>query len=324
MAELIWDEVGERTYETGLDRGVLYLPDGSAVPWNGLTSVIEAFDREVAPVYFDGMKINDLVTLGDFAATMKAVTYPKEFDELEGLGNPKHGIFLGDQKPKLFGLCYRVQKGNDLEGEAMGHKIHVLYNVTAIPNEKTYATLGQDPSLVEFEWNLTAVPEEAPGYRPTAHFIIETAKTDPWLLEEIESMLYGSSTASAALIPMQDLVSYIFNWFRIKITDNGDGTWTATTQRDGFISFGADDFFQIVGANAWYLDEFTYRISDTESIFDVPQIKIVDLGDGTWVAVTENDQLFSVDEDGIFEILNANAIFINADEYEVSDTTDEN
>ncbi len=109
---MVWDRVGDRVYETGLDKGVLYLPDGSAVPWNGLTAIIEQFNKESSSVYYDGMKISDLVVLGEFAASMKAVTYPDEFVELEGLGSPRGGLFFGDQRPQTFGLCYRTQIGN--------------------------------------------------------------------------------------------------------------------------------------------------------------------------------------------------------------------
>ena len=136
MPILEWDKVGERYYETGIDRGVLYMPDGSAVPWNGLTSVIEHFDKSTSPVYYDGMKISDLVSLGDFSATMKAVTYPEEFVEIEGSAKLRNGLFVGDQPPQTFCLCYRTKIGNDVDGVDSGYKIHLIYNLTAIPSDK--------------------------------------------------------------------------------------------------------------------------------------------------------------------------------------------
>lgn len=323
MPQLVWDKVGERVHETGLDRGVLYLPDGSAVAWNGLTSVIEHITNESTPVYFDGRKVNQLVVLGDFEASMKAITYPEEFAEFEAVGSTKPGISYGDQPPKMFGLCYRVQVGDDLSGPASAHKIHLIYNVIAVPKDKTYATLKNDPSLVEFEWDLAAIPEEIDGFRPTAHFVIDSRDVDPWLFQELEEMLYGSSTAEAALIPMQDLLTYLNTWFRIQIIDNGDGTWTAISRRDELIQFGLEGFFTIFQANAIFLDEFTYEISDTETIADVPQIKFVDNGDGTWTAVTDQDSLFSITGTGDeqeFQITNAEAVFVNADEWRVEDT----
>ena len=321
MPEIVWNKVGDRSYESGLDRGVLYLPDGSAVPWNGLTSVIEKFDKTTAAVYYDGMKISDAVILGDFAATMKAVTYPDEFVELEGVGSLRHGVFLGDQAPKSFGLCYRTQVGNDLEGDT-GYKIHILYNVTAIPHDKTYASLSDAPSLVEFEWDIVAVPEEVAGFRPTAHIVINSLETDPWLMEDLNEKLYGSGTVEASLIPMPDLITFMREWYRVKITDNGDGTWTAISQRDGFISFldGLDTIFQIVEINAIYLDDITFQISDTIDVSDVPQIRIVWHPDGTWSAVTDGDGLIIMTNPTTFEILNANATFLGDGMYRISDT----
>lgn len=321
MPVLVWDKVDDRIYQTGLDKGVLYLPNGSAVPWNGLTSIIEKFDRETSPVYYDGMKVTDLIVLGDFSATMKAVTYPEEFTEVEGLVETRPGAFFGDQKPQSFGLCYRTQIGNALAGDVIGYKIHILYNLTAIPSEKTYASVTSDPSLVEFEWNITAVPEELPGLRPTAHIIIDSRTFDPWLLEELEAMLYGNSMANAALIPMVDLVTYINEWARVKIIDNGDGTWTATSTRVGFIDVNEiTGFFTILNANAVYLDDVTYMISDTRDISDLPEIKIVDNGDGTWIASTDQDNLIVMISETEFEIRNATADFLGPDSYVITDT----
>lgn len=321
MPVLIWDKVGERVYEAGLDKGVLYLPDGSAVPWNGLVSVIEGFDKSVSPVYYDGMKINDSVTFGDFSATVKAVTYPEEFNEIEGLGQVKRGLFYADQPPKSFGLCYRAKIGNDVEGDSVGHKIHILYNLTAIPKEKTYASLSLDPSLIEFEWEITAVPEEIPGFRPTGHIIIDSRKIDPWLLEELEEKLYGGTIAVASLIPMNELVTFISEWYRVKIIDNGDGTWTAISMRDGFISLDVvNDLFTITHVNAVYLNATTYQISDTLDVSDVPQISITDNGDGTWSASTDQDGLIIMLDADTFEILNANAVSLGPNSYLISDT----
>lgn len=323
MTKLVWDRVGDRVYESGLDKGVLYLPDGSAVPWNGLTSIIESFDKESSPVYYDGMKIQDLVVLGDFSATMKAVTYPNEFTDLEGFGEVKRGLFYADQSPKTFGLCYRTKVGNDLVGEDAGYKIHVLYNVTAIPNDKNYATTSDQLSLVEFEWNITAVPEEIPGFRPTAHIILDSTEIDPWLLEELEEMLYGATIADAALIPMSELVVLIQNWFRVQIIDNEDGTWTAIEHRPGFIHVDPDRSFSIVGVNAVYLDDVTYLLSDTADISEVPQIKINDNLNGTWTATTDHAELIIEIDEKTVEIRNANVVFLNPTVYQISDTTED-
>jgi len=324
MPILAWDTVGDRQYETGLDRGVLYLSDGSAVPWNGLTSVIEEFDKTTSPVYYDGMKINELVTLGDFAATMKAFTYPDEFIEIEGIAQLRPGLFVGDQAPQTFGLSYRTLAGNDVDGDPSSYKIHLIYNLIAIPSSKTQVTMADVASPVEFEWKITAIPEDIPGVRPTAHIIIDSDTTDPWLMEELEEILYGSSNAIAALLPMKDFVSYIAEWYRVKITDNLDGTWTATSKRDGFIDFPFPttdySYFEITGVNVLYLDTDTFQITDTTDISQVPLILIVDNGDGTWIASTDDPSLIQIDDYGQFIIASANSVDIGTDAYQISDT----
>lgn len=263
MPTLIWDKVGDRSYESGLDKGVLYLPNGSAVPWNGLVSVTEKFDRNTSPVYYDGMKINDLVTLGDFSATMKAITYPDEFIEIEGQVKARTGLFLGNQKPQAFGLSYRTQIGNDVAGDQVSYKIHVLYNLIAVPNDKSYASKTESTNLMEFEWDITGIPEEFDGYRPTAEIIIHSAEIEPWLLTGVEAMLYGDATTTAFLPPMFDLITYLTGTYLIDIVDNGDGTWTATSPNPALVQIISTDLFQITSNDMVYLDASTYVISST-------------------------------------------------------------
>ena len=263
MPVLQWDAAGDRIYESGLDHGVLYLEDGSAVPWNGLTAVTESFDKTTSPIYFDGSKVNDLVTLGDFQASLKAITYPDEFLRFEGIGNALEGVQFSDQKPKTFALSYRTQIGSDVEASGEGYKIHVLYNVTAIPSNKDYASFSSDPTLTEFEWTITAVPEEVPGFRPTAHIIFDSRYIDPDLLADIELLLYGGVTANAALPAFADLIELLFGFYRVEIVDNKDGTWTANTIFEGYISMLSEEEFQIDNVDATYLDADTYEISST-------------------------------------------------------------
>lgn len=263
---MTWDEAEKRMYETGLDRGVLYIPDGPAVPWNGLTAIVEKFEQEKQSVYYDGMKINELVALGDFAATMKAVTYPDEFTEIEGMAAANPGMFLGNQSPKSFALSYRTKIGSAIEGHDAGYKIHILYNVTAIPSERTYASLTDQPTLVEFEWDITAIPEEVPGFRPTAHIIINSIDFDVTLLGLLEDMIYGKTGTPAYLLPMADLINYLNQYFRVRLVDNGDGTWSAFSSDPSMpITFLDTDEFQITGLTGSYLDADTYIISSTTS-----------------------------------------------------------
>jgi len=321
---ITWDKVGSKTYESGLDRGVLYLPDGSAVPWNGLTAVDEDTEVSLEAIYYDGVKINDLSNFGEFSASMKALTYPDELIDLEGAIEIRPGFFVGGQKPQLFGLCYRTMVGNDIAGESVKYKIHLIYNVTAIPSTKSYSTLTDTISPIEFEWKITAIPEDIPGVRPTAHVVIDSDTTDPWLLEELEQMLYGDNGALAALLPMEDLFNYISEWYRIKITDNLDGTWTASTRRDGSISYpwpGDYTYFEIIDTNVSWIDEDTFVITDTVDITQVPEIQITDNSDGTWTAVSDNSTVISIDSiTQEFLINDANFEELGNSEYQIKDT----
>jgi hypothetical protein len=319
MPVLIWDSIGGKVFESGLDRGVLYLPDGSAVPWNGLTSVDEHVNASVETIYYDGQKISELVSLGEFSASMKALTYPDEFVELEGVLDLKNGLFANQQQPRRFSLCYRTRVGNDLNLEA-GYKIHLIYNVLAIPSDKSYSSLGSDVRPVEFEWTITAIPENVPGLRPTSHITIDSQKTDPLLLAEIEAMLYGSTHSNAALIPMDEFVAYITEWYRIKIIDHHDGTWSAVTRLDSDIEIEPDLYFEIFHCNARFIDEDTFIISDAMDIEDIPELLITDDGNGAWSASTSEEGLISIEPDGFFQITDANAVFITPDEYEISNT----
>lgn len=271
MSILVWDKIGDRTYETGLDRGVLFLPDGSAVPWNGLTSIVEKFNKDTSSVYYDGIKISDMVSLGDFSATMKAVTYPDEFVELEGFGFLRKGMVLGDQMPQTFSLSYRTRIANDDEGDVAGYKIHIIYNLTAIPNDRTHESVTADPNALEFEWDISAIPEEIPGFRPTAQVVLSSIDLEPGLLTFIEEKLYGSETVEASLISITDLISYMFTWARIEIVDNSDGTWTAMCLFDEDLDFDLTDvgLFTLMNANVNFIDLQTYELSNTVNTSDI-------------------------------------------------------
>jgi hypothetical protein len=321
MATLQWDQVGDRVYENGLDRGVLYLPDGSGVVWNGLTEVQQKFDQKTTPVYFDGRKINDLVTLGTFTASMKAITYPDEFVEVEGLAALRPGLYLGDQPLKTFGLCYRTHTGNDFDG-IDGYKLHVVYNLTAIPSDTSYTSLSDSPELVEFEWDLTSIPADTPGFRETSHLIVDSRSVDPWLLADIEDILYGDSDADAALLPIDDLIAYLDEWFRLQIVDHGNGTWSAIEYKEGTnIIFLPDGEFEIINCNAIYtVEDVEFIISDTLDVADIPTIDITDHNNGTWTAQTSVDALIEMIEPDLFAIHDANVFWVNEFTYQISDT----
>lgn len=263
MTAVTWDEVGTRFYETGIDRCVLYVNGGTAVAWNGLTSINEnSAGGAVNPVYFDGVKVTDEIIPGDFSGTLTAYTYPDEFFECEGLQSVGNGLYAADQKPTRFGLTYRTMIGSDTEGDTQDYKIHVLYNLVAVPSAKSRQSMTETTDPIEFEWTITGVPAEVPGLRPSVHLIFDTRQMSPLLISDIENTLYGNPINDGELPSMSTLTSFVGAWVIIRITDNLDGTWTAEGPDDLITMLDATTF-QIIQANAEFLDSNTYMISDT-------------------------------------------------------------
>jgi hypothetical protein len=213
MTEIKWDEVGARRYETGVDRGVLYLPAGTAVPWNGLTAITENVERDVKSYYIDGVKYLDQQVPDAYSAKLEALTYPDEFDELLGVSEFGPGVFLHDQPGKSFGLSYRTLVGNDVEGTEFGYKLHILYNLTASASGTAMSTLGDTVSPATFSWSLTGVPPAMSGARPTCHISLHSAGIDPGLLSTIEDLLYGTATVDPALPDLVALLALVEGFY---------------------------------------------------------------------------------------------------------------
>lgn len=264
MTQLTWDQVGERRFEAGLDRGVLYLPDSGGVAWSGLTGIDENTEDTSTPYYLDGVRYLNVESLGDFKATLRALTYPDEFEPFIGIGSIGNGLLAHDQPPKRFGLSYRTKIGDDLNGSEAGYKIHILYNVSAVPSSNAYQSLGAQIAPVEFSWALSTTPQRTDRYRPTAHIVIDSTEIDPDVLGGLESILYGTETTDPSLPSLPEFISLLETWESITITDNGDGTWTATSVGpDDLIVMLDDTTFQINKVDATYSDEDTYDISTT-------------------------------------------------------------
>lgn len=198
MAKLKWDQTGERLYETGCDRGVLFPVAtggtyGSGVAWNGLSSVNQSpSGAEATAVYADNIKYLDLMSAETFGATVEAYTYPDEFAECDGSATIAQGVTAGQQTRKMFGLSYRTLIGNDTEGTDHGYKIHLVYGAKAAPSERSYSTVNDSPEAATLSWELTTTPVDVPGFKPTAHLEIDSTKADPTKLEALEKILYGS------------------------------------------------------------------------------------------------------------------------------------
>lgn len=271
MAKLVWDTPAERFYGLGIEKGVLYLPEGGAVVWNGLTANDESFDSDkTIPVYYVGVKINDVAPDGDYKSTLTAFTYPDEFVEIEGIVEQGSAIFTADQQRHRFGLSYQTRVGSAID-EDLGYQIHILYNLSATPSDVTYDSLSSDSSPIEFQWDLSAIPPpgvdviDMPGYKPTAHVILDSRFMDPTYLEYIEMMLYGTDEAEPEL-PSQE---WLLEWAWIRVVDNLDGTATASSPIDGLITFPEETTVTITEANVVYLDAETFMLSDTWAATDV-------------------------------------------------------
>lgn len=212
---LAWDQVGEREYETGVDRGVLYLSDGAGVydngyAWNGLTTVTESpSGAESNKQYADNTVYLNLISAEQFGATIEAFTYPDEFGECDGTAEPSPGVRVGQQGRRPFGLCYRTLLGNDVDGPDAGYKLHLVYGAQAAPSEKAYATVNDTPEALTFSWEISTTPVNATGLKPTASITIDSTKVAPASLTALEDMLYGTAGGDPRL-PLPDEVIELF------------------------------------------------------------------------------------------------------------------
>lgn len=212
--KLIWDKTGERLYETGVDKGVLYPQSEGAylkgVAWNGLINVNEnPSGAEATPLYADNIKYLNLMSAEEFGATVEAYMYPAEFGECNGEAELTTGVSIGQQKRKAFGLSYQTKIGSDTDNE-LGYKIHLVYGALAAPSEKAYATINDSPEAITFSWELSTTPVEVTGFKPTATLVIDSTKVTAEKMAAIEAILYGTENAEARL-PLPDEVLSIIN-----------------------------------------------------------------------------------------------------------------
>lgn len=215
-APLEWDKTGERFYETGVEKGVLWVWDSTnnkwadGVAWNGLTNVSEKpSGAEATPLYADNIKYLNLLSNEEFAATIEAYTYPDEFAECDGSVDIGEGVVIGQQKRKKFCFSYQTKIGNDVDGNDKGVKYHVIYNCLAAPTEKGYETINDSPEAITFSWEVSTTPIEVSGYKPTAIVTIDSTKLTSAQKTALEAALYGSSSANSALKTPTELVALI-------------------------------------------------------------------------------------------------------------------
>lgn len=215
MAKLVWDEVGKRIYETGVDKGVLYVQDeegayGKGVAWNGLTAVNEApSGAEPTPLYADNIKYLELTSKEEYGATIEAYTYPDEFEACDGSAELGAGVVIGQQSRKVFGLCYRTVKGNDVKNNDYGYKIHLVYGCKAKPAQKNYQTINDSPEAITFSWEVSTTPVEVEGFKPTATVTIDSTKVTAQKLKAIEDALYGTESVEPKLLLPSEILAIV-------------------------------------------------------------------------------------------------------------------
>lgn len=213
MPRLQWDQTGERLYETGIRHGVLYPMDSTGaypegVAWNGLTQVQETPDgAEPTDLWADDIKYLSLRSAETFGGTIEAYTYPDEWAECDGSKVPVSGVTVGQQPRKSFGLCYRTVLGNDVDTNDYGYKLHLVYNCTASPSERSYETINDSPDAITFSWEFESTPVNITvidNYKATSLITIDSTKVDAAKLKSLENVLYGES--GKAKLPSPDEV----------------------------------------------------------------------------------------------------------------------
>jgi hypothetical protein len=214
MSKLVWDQTGERLYETGVKNGVLYPQDDAGaypkgVAWNGLTAVTESpSGAEPSPLYADDIKYLNLVSAEELGLTIEAYMYPDEFAVCDGSAELVSGVYLGQQNRKPFGMSYKTTIGNDVKSNDYGYKLHLIYGALAAPSEKAYATINDSPEAITFSWECSTTPVAVNGFKPTASLTIDSTKVNAEKLAALEAILYGSDDVEARL-PLPDEVATI-------------------------------------------------------------------------------------------------------------------
>lgn len=197
-----WDVTGEKTYETGVDHGVLYTVDENGAysigyAWNGLSAVTESpSGAEANAIYADNIKYLNLYSAEEFGATIEAYTYPPAFAECDGSASIATGVMIGQQTRKTFGLCYRTKYGNDVAGEDYGYKLHFIYGAKASPSERNYQTINDSPEAIAFSWEITTTPVNVTGFMPTSYLVIDSTTADATKLAALEAILYGTAATT--------------------------------------------------------------------------------------------------------------------------------
>lgn len=208
MSKLVWDLIGDRQYETGVDKVALFVQEAGAYPkgvaWSGVTAITESpSGAEPTPLYADNIKYLNLISAEELALSIEAYSSPEEFDACDGTASPVAGLNIGQQDRKTFGLVYRTIVGNDTEMNSHGYKLHLVYGCMAAPSEKAHNTVNDSPEATTLSWEVSTTPVNVTGYKPTSSLEINSTKVDKSKLTALEAILFGSDDVEARL-PLPD------------------------------------------------------------------------------------------------------------------------
>lgn len=214
MSKLSWDQTGERLYETGVDRVVLFPFSKNAyqkgVAWNGVTAINEnPSGGESNAIYADNIKYLNIVSSEDYGCTLEAYMSPPEFDACDGSAQLIEGVSIGQQPRQTFGLCWRSLIGNDTEGTEHGYKLHFAYGCMAAPTERNHETVNESVEPENPSWEISTTPVEVTGHKPTAHLVINSTLVDPAKLKKIEDAIYGTDSAESKFLLPNDVKSML-------------------------------------------------------------------------------------------------------------------
>ena len=229
-----WDNPDERLFSSGLDRGVLYFDDLSVAPWNGLIGVDEIGEGSSSVLYRDGNIYYADVDAQDFKAQVRAYFWPDAFGKALGIPQATEGFYVDGQKPRKFDFSYRTLIGSGGRGDRFGHQIHLVYNAKASIGTRQRKTQNNQIQLDEFTFDLVCVPVGLPGFRPSAHYILDTRSMDTSSVAELEHILYVEARMPQP-IELYDLLNF---GDAITFIDHGDTTWTARGSRENIVDYG--------------------------------------------------------------------------------------
>lgn len=201
MTTLVWGLQEDKAYEAGIDRGVLFLSGSPGVVWNGLTSISYTEETKQEPIYYSGRKIHDVVNLGELTGVLKAYSAPDSFRSCCGQSSMQPGVYARDQRIVRFGFSYRSMINNE------DYRLHILYNLTAIPGERSYTTVSDSATPVEFSWEIKSTPIELAGHRPASAIAIDSRTASPAALHVIEETLYGTDISEPFLMSLDDVLA---------------------------------------------------------------------------------------------------------------------